>query len=155
MKKSLLSIVLLAFISSVYAQQPSIKAFNFFVGTWQMKTKDGKIVERWKKYSDSLLGYAHRFNSSGDSTLTEKMVVKEIKGTWHYCVTGYMPDNLGTTNFKLISKANNSHTFENKENNFPQQITYQNKSVDELLAWIEGEMGGKKSKIEFPYKRIK
>ncbi len=120
-----------------------------------MKTKDGKIVERWAKYSDSLIGYAHRFNSRGDSTLTEKMVIKKIKGNWHYCVTGFTPDNLGTTNFKLISKANHRHTFENKKNDFPQQIIYQNNSKGELLAWIEGEMNGKRSNIEFPYKRVK
>ncbi|SOD20001.1 DUF6265 family protein [Pedobacter xixiisoli] len=155
MKKSLSIAILI--IASLYAsaQKPTLKTFDFIIGKWEMKTKTGKIVERWQKHRDSLTGTSHRFNAKGDSVLTESVVLKKIKGDWHYCVTGYEKGNEGRTDFKLATSANNTFTFENKQHDFPQQIVYQNKGKDNLLAWIEGEIGGKKRKMEFPYQRAK
>lgn len=152
-----LSITLLLIACSFYvsAQKMPIKTFYFLAGNWEMKTKTGKIIERWEKHHDSLTGTSYRFNTKGDSVLTESIVLKKLSGEWRFCVTGYEKGNEGKTNFKLISSANNTFTFENKQHDFPQQIVYQNKGKDALLAWIEGEIGGKKRKMEFPYDRVK
>lgn len=155
MKKIYLSLLLICAALYVSAQNPTLKTFDFLLGKWEMKTKNGKIVERWKKHSDSLTGQSHQFNAAGDSILTETVVLKKISGEWHFCVTGYEKGNEGRTDFKLVTSANNTFTFENKMHDFPQQITYQNKGKDELLAWIEGKINGKKRKMEFPYWRVK
>lgn len=155
MKKIYLSLVMMFAALYVSAQNPALKTFYFMLGKWEMKTKSGKIVERWHKHKDSLTGQSHKFNATGDSILTETIVLKKIKGDWHFCVTGYEKGNEGKTDFKLVSSANKTFSFENKQHDFPQQITYQNKGKNELLAWIEGEIGGKKRKIEFPYIRVK
>lgn len=139
----------------VSAQNPTLKTFEFLLGKWEMKTKNGKIVERWHKHKDSLTSTSHKFNAVGNSILTEAVVLKKIKDEWHFCVTGYEKGNEGRTDFKLVKSINNTFTFENKAHDFPQQITYQNKGKNELLAWIEGEIGGKKQKMEFPYMRVK
>lgn len=153
MKKLYLLFILFTVAFSVSAQKASLKSFDFMLGKWEMKTKNGKIVERWKLHKDSLTGQSHRFKETGDSVLTESIVLKKIKGEWFFCVTGYEKNNEGTTHFKLISSQNNTFTFENKQHDFPQQIVYQNKGKSELLAWIEGNIGGKHRKMEFPYKR--
>ncbi len=153
MKNLYLTLVLIAISCYVSAQKPTIKAFDFFLGKWEMKTKTGKIIERWQKHSDSLTGTSHKFNAKGDSILTESVVLKKIKSEWYYCVTGYEKGNEGRTDFKLVSSNNDTFTFENKQHDFPQQIVYQNKGKDELFAWIEGKIGGKKRKMEFPYQR--
>lgn len=155
MKKIYLSLVMMFAALYVSAQNPTLKTFYFMLGKWDMKTKTGKIVERWQKHKDSLTGQSHKFNATGDSILTETIVLKKIKGDWHFCVTGYEKGNEGRTDFKLAAAANNTFTFENKQHDFPQQITYQNKGKTQLLAWIEGEIAGKKRKIEFPYIRVK
>jgi len=155
MKNFCLTLSLIIFSISVSAQKQNLKTFDFFIGKWEMKTKTGKIIERWQKHRDSLTGTSHKFNAKGDSILTESIVLKKIKGDWHYCVTGYEKGNEGKTDFKLISAANGVFTFENKQHDFPQKIVYQNKGKDQLLAWIEGEIGGNKRKMEFPYKRVK
>ncbi|RZJ80955.1 MAG: hypothetical protein EOO47_05950 [Flavobacterium sp.] len=155
MKKYLTLLVLALIQLSAIAQKANIKHFSFLAGGWEMKTKTGKIVERWQKHQDSLTGSSHKYNVKGDSILTETIVLKKIDGVWHFCVTGYEKGNEGKTNFKLISTSNNTFTFENKAHDFPQQIVYQNKGKTELLAWIEGEIGDKKRKMEFPYFRIK
>lgn len=156
MKKYLVLIIAFALVQlSANAQKTTLKTFYFLTGNWEMKTKTGKIVERWQKHRDSLMGSSHKYNTKGDSVLTETIVLKKIKRNWHFCVTGYEKGNEGNTNFKLISTTNNTFTFENKEHDFPQRIVYQNKGKATLLAWIEGEIGGKMRKIEFPYFRIK
>lgn len=143
--------VLVAFYAS--GQKTSLKNFEFLMGKWEMKTKNGKIIERWHKHRDSLTGTSHRFNAAGDSVLTESLVLKKINGDWYYCVTGYEKGNEGKTDFKLVSTNNNTFVFENKQHDFPQQIIYQPRGKDEILAWIEGKINGKERKIEFPYKR--
>lgn len=153
MKKLSLLLILFILVASASAQKATLKSFDFMLGKWEMKTKIGKIVERWKLHKDSLTGQSHRFKDSGDSVLTESIVLKKIKGEWTFCVTGYEKNNQGTTHFKLINSQNNTFTFENKQHDFPQQIVYQNKGKAELLAWIEGDIGGKHRKIEFPYKK--
>lgn len=153
MKKLFLGFILFTVVASASAQKASLKSFDFMLGKWEMKTKSGKIVERWQLHKDSLTGQSHRFKDTGDSVLTESIVLKKIKGEWNFCVTGYEKNNQGTTHFKLISSPNNTFIFENKQHDFPQQIVYQNKGKAELLAWIEGDMGGKHRKIDFPYKR--
>lgn len=154
MKKLFFLFVLFTVVASASAQKATQKSFDFMLGKWEMKTKSGKIVERWKLHKDSLTSQSHRFKETGDSVLTESIVLKKIKGEWTFCVTGYEKNNQGTTHFKLISSQNNTFTFENKQHDFPQQIVYQNKGKAELLAWIEGDMGEKHRKIEFPYKRV-
>lgn len=155
MKKYLILIVFFALVQlSANAQETTLKAFSFLSGNWEMKTKTGKIVERWQKHRDSLTGSSHKYNTKGDSILTETIVLKKINGIWHFCVTGYEKGNEGKTNFKLISTTNNTFTFENKAHDFPQRIVYHNKGKSTLLAWIEGEIVGKKQKIEFSYTRV-
>ncbi|WAC41836.1 DUF6265 family protein [Pedobacter sp. SL55] len=155
MKKIYLSLLLMFAALYVSAQNPTLKTFYFMLGKWEMKTKNGKILERWHKHKDSLTGQSHKFNATGDSILTEAVVLKKINGEWHFCVTGYEKGNEGKTDFKLVKSIKNTFTFENKQHDFPQQITYQNKGKDELLAWIEGNINGQKRKIEFPYIRVK
>lgn len=140
---------------SANAQETTLKNFSFLTGSWEMKTNTGKIVERWQKHQDSLTGSSYRYNTKGDSILTETIVLKKIEGNWQFSVTGYEKGNEGKTNFKLVSSKNNTFVFENKQHDFPQRIVYQNKGKTELLAWIEGEINGKTRKIDFPYNRIK
>ncbi|WP_461789057.1 DUF6265 family protein [Pedobacter sp.] len=156
MKNFLLStafLITLSFCS--FAQNQNINNFNFLLGKWEMKTKNGKVVERWTKHRDSLTATSHKFDAKGDSILTEAVVLKKIDGVWHYCVTGFEKGNEGKTNFKLVAWTSNIFTFENKQHDFPQKISYQNKGKEELLAWIEGNINGKTRKISFPYVKQK
>lgn len=140
---------------SLLAQKQSINNFHFLLGKWEMKTKSGKVVESWAKHRDSLTATSYQFNTKGDSILTEAVVLKKIDGIWHYCVTGFEKGNEGKTNFKLVSSENGIFTFENKQHDFPQKISYQNKGKVKLLAWIEGNINGQQRKVSFPYLRKK
>jgi len=153
MKKIIITLFILLICLSAITQTPSVKEFSFLLGNWELKTKNGKTTEHWKSNAKTYAGSSYKHHTKGDSTLTETIILKQINGVWHYCVTGYEKNNEGTTNFKLISSKNNTYIFENPAHDFPQRITYQPKGKNNLLAWIEGKMNGKDLKIEFPYQR--
>lgn len=155
MKKLSLTLALINISFYILAQEPTLKTFYFLGGNWEMKTKTGQIIERWKKHKDSLTSTSYKFNPAGDSVLTETVVLKKISGDWYFCVTGYEKGNEGKTDFKLVSSTGNTFNFENNQHDFPQQISYQNTGKDRLLAWIEGEINGKRRKIAFSYQRAK
>ena len=155
MKKIILNTLLLLSCSTVYAQTGSIKQFSFLLGSWEMKTKTGKTTEHWKSGPSTYIGSSYKHDAKGDSTLTETISLKKINGIWHFCVTGHERNNIGTTNFKLISNSENTFVFENAKHDFPQRIVYQGSGGDKLTAWIEGKINGEAMKIDFPYKRKK
>lgn len=135
------------------AQQQLIKQFYFLLGTWEMKNAKGNISEIWKKEGASLSGRSYKHHLNGDSVLTEKIRLLIIDNELYFSVTGFEKDNQGTTNFKLISVKHNIFIFENKKHDFPQRIIYENRGKTSLVAWIEGELKGKKMKMEFAYQR--
>jgi len=155
MKKNIL-IMLLIFgfsLNSMGQKKPS-KAFAFVLGSWEMKTSKGKVIEQWvKNHDNSLAGKSYRINAKGDSLLTEILVIKNSSNETFYCSTVMGQNNGKEVCFKLISKENNTYVFENKEHDFPQRIIYQNQGKNDLLAWIEGEINGKAIKSEFKYRR--
>lgn len=150
MKKIVSFLIFCFVINSAKAQ--NIKDFNFMLGKWQMKTEKGKNTETWVSKGDSLVGESYSYVDSV-RTLTESVIIKKIKGTWSFCVTGYEKGNEGTTIFKLISSKNDSLVFENKAHDFPQRIYYVN-GDGYLKAWIEGEINGEKKQIYFTYRRV-
>lgn len=158
MKKSL-SLALVVLGLCVYliskAQENPLKQFNFMLGYWETKTAKGKMSENWQATPDGLVGKSYRHDAKGDSTMMESVELKKVGKDILFTVTGMEQDNAGTTSFKLITSPKNRFIFENKAHDFPQRIVYENQGKDKLLAWIEGNVGGKLIKSEFNYKRKK
>jgi len=137
-------------------QKTSIRDFDFLKGNWTMNTSNGRIVELWKMNSDSGMdGISYSINNKGDSTLLETIKLYESLGNIYYEPTGKGPGNDSTVSFKLISTNQGVYVFENIHHDFPQKISYQLQSRNNILAWIEGALNGNFRKIEFPYNREK
>ncbi|MCZ4243157.1 DUF6265 family protein [Pedobacter punctiformis] len=156
-KKTLNLFLLLIFYVTLgaKAQNRLPKAFNFLLGSWEMQTSKGKIIEHWKINTDqNLKGESYRINIKGDSLLTETLTIKKIGKEVFYCSTVTGQNDGKEVCFKLISTKQNTYIFENLTHDFPQRIVYQNQGKDHLLAWIEGAINGQNKKSEFKYKRI-
>jgi hypothetical protein len=154
MKKLTLAFIIILFCkSATYAQKQS--DFNFLLGSWEMITEKGKTTENWTIKDGNLIGASYKHNKKGDSTLMESVIIKRIDGRWNYCVTAYENGKKHQVNFAIIKNANNEIKFQNKENDFPQNITYVNKGKNELYAYIDGTINGKTKEIKFPYVRRK
>ena len=147
-------LILIGFCTNVSAQKKPSKTFAFILGSWEMQTPKGKIVEQWKQNPDKTLsGKSYRINAKGDSLLTETLKIKKIGKDTFYCSTVTGQNEGGETCFKLIATKDETYVFEDKTHDFPQRIVYQNQGKNDLLAWIEGELNGKSRKSEFRYKR--
>jgi len=151
---NLLALILIGFCTNVNAQKAPSKAFAFILGSWEMQTAKGKIVEQWVQNPDKTLsGKSYRINANGDSLLTETLKIKKIGKDTFYCSTVTGQNEGKETCFKLINTKDETYVFEDKTHDFPQRIVYQNQGKNDLLAWIEGELNGKSRKSEFRYKR--
>ncbi|QIL39530.1 hypothetical protein G7074_09730 [Pedobacter sp. HDW13] len=151
---NLLILLLIGFSTLANAQKAPSKTFAFVLGSWEMQTPKGKLVEQWVQNPDKTLsGKSYRINAKGDSTLTETLQIKNIGKDTFYCSTVNGQNEGKEVSFKLISTTDQTYVFENKTHDFPQRIVYQNKGKKEMLAWIEGELNGKSRKSEFKYIR--
>ncbi|KQM78233.1 hypothetical protein ASE74_14455 [Pedobacter sp. Leaf216] len=157
MKRIYFSFVILIFIcfyTNVQAQKNLSQTFAFVLGSWEMQTSKGKIVEHWELNPDKTLsGKSYSVNAKGDSLLTETLQIKKIGKETFYCSIVTKQNEGKETCFKLISSKDKVYVFENKTHDFPQRIVYQDQGKIEMLAWIEGELNGKSRKSEFRYKR--
>jgi hypothetical protein len=156
MKQKLLlfSFLFVLCFASIAQQRTSLSDFDFLKGSWTMNTAKGRIVESWKKSKDSVMdGISFSISTTGDSTLLETIKLYESDGSIYYEPSGNGPGNDSTVRFKLISGKDGIFVFENKNHDFPQRISYQSQSANNVLAWIEGTVNGKFRKIEFPYSR--
>jgi hypothetical protein len=133
---------------------PLFEKLSFLDGKWSLKTDKGRIVESWKRVSNSQLeGFSYSISHSGDSTLLETIQLIELNGDILFVPTGFGEGNNTKVAFKLISAENSTFVFENKEHDFPSRIVYRSLSKDKILAWIEGAVNGQFKKIEYPYTR--
>ncbi|MCX2493614.1 DUF6265 family protein [Pedobacter sp. PF22-3] len=142
------------FYSNVKAQKDPSKTFSFVLGSWEMQTPKGKIVEQWIQGANKIMkGKSSRVIGKGDSVLTETLQIRKIGKDVFYCSTVADQNDGKEVCFKLISTKGQIYIFENVAHDFPQRIVYQNLGKNEMLAWIEGELNGKSRKSEFRYKR--
>ncbi len=154
-RKLLLFGLFLALCSGSIAQlKTSLKDFRFLEGSWTMNTIKGRIVESWKWNNDFRMdGISFSISKTGDSTLLETIKLYKSADGIFYEPTGNGATNNSTVGFKLISAKKGIFVFENKNHDFPQRISYQSLSANNILAWIEGTVDGKLKKIEFPYNK--
>lgn len=151
---TLLILLLIGFSTFANAQKAPSKSFAFVLGTWEMQTPKGKLVEQWTQNPDKTLrGKSYRINAKGDSLLSETLQIRNIGKETFYCSTVNGQNEGKEVCFTLISTKDRTYVFENKTHDFPQRIVYQDKGKKEMLAWIEGELNGKSRKSEFKYVR--
>ncbi|MBO9676529.1 MAG: hypothetical protein J7577_24015 [Sphingobacteriaceae bacterium] len=149
-----LILFLVGFYGAVKAQKAPLTTFSFVLGSWEMQTPKGKIVEQWSAGADKTLnGKSYRVNLKGDSLLIEVLQIRTIGKDIFYCSTVTNQNNGKEVCFKLVSTKDQIYVFENAAHDFPQRIVYQDMGKKEMLAWIEGELNGKSRKSEFKYKR--
>lgn len=156
MKKICLAGLVLALLSfTVQPQQDSFRPLNQLIGgTWKMKTTKGYTCEQWKKISDTeLSGKGFRLNGS-DTVLGEsvRLLIKDYNIFYIPTVEG---QNDGKpVEFKLTSVYKGTYQFSNPTHDYPQIVAYQLVGKDSINAWIDGDMNGKKKRIDFRYKRV-
>ena len=145
----LFSFVLVFFFVGCKSENNSISDFQNLEGTWVSSDRSGEFIERWSTKEDTLMEGISYMVLKGDTLFSEEMKLIIEHDSVYYCplVTG--ENNGKAIRFKLTSKSAMKWVFENKKHDFPQQIIYQFKGNDSLIATVQGIEENRFRKLEF------
>jgi hypothetical protein len=148
-----LSFLIIACVSpEVKESSLSQDFFERMPGKWQLE--NSTTIEKWEK--DGELYKATVYKPLGkESLVSERIRLIEREGEIYFEATVRGQNKEKPVPFKLIESGKDRVVFENKNHDFPQSITYQLTSEDQMVATIEGRLNGKPEKYEFNYSRIR
>ena len=159
--KKILGFLILLFLTATFSftkkkEENKMRSFQWMVGSWTMKTKNGAIMETWVSINDSTLGGEGVMvkNTGGTQQLETTRLIYRNK-EYFYCSVAHGQNNEEETKFKITSFSENGFVSENPAHDFPKRITYQLISKDSLHAFIDGGSSMPDKKSDFYYSRKK
>lgn len=153
MKKNLILFIIIIFLASCSKQDADITQFKWLEGRWEGTEGDMKTFEEWEPIKNNVIQGIGGITSDNDTLFAEKIKIEIIDNEFYYVAA--VPGNPKPVAFKLIKSENNSTTFENLQNDFPQRVIYTKNADGSLYARIEGRRTGADSKQEFNFKKVK
>jgi hypothetical protein len=128
---------------------------NELHGTWKHLTKNGFILETWRKENDRLFIGNSLMYKGNDTIPLETIRIQNINERLFF-ISKVNGQNEGKeVIFTCTSISSDKLVFENLSHDFPQIITYQLIHTDSLLATIEGNIKGKYRKEAFGMRKEK
>lgn len=149
-------VLIMLFVSnSIYAQY-SMKDFAVLyglAGSWKMVTQKGFLMEHWYIKDDSTM-HNKSYRVTGTDTFPQETVQLKIRNSnISYISTVADQNNQQPVIFTLVKMELGKYIFENKNHDFPQQISYELNDKNILHASISGIINEKYKEIIFNYKR--
>ncbi len=130
-----------------------IDQLKWLLGTWTNESGEEFSQETWSKENENSFT-AFSFTQKGKETIFAETMALEQKGdTVLLTVVTVNENDEKPVTFKMISSENGKVTFENKNHDFPERITYSNPVKDSLHAWIEWTVNGEPKKVDFYFSR--
>ncbi len=139
---------------SVRSQQAPIDNAEWLVGTWETKTSRGSFYERWRKGDNhQLLGKSYVLKEK-DTIILETIRLVQMGDQLYYEPTVKTQNEGLAVRFTCKTLTSGKMTFENKEHDFPQYITYTKIHTDSIVAQISGSVNEKERIQTFPMRRV-
>ena len=137
--------------SDIAIADVKLNTLYWMLGEWQREGKNAVVIESWIKTDDFRYEGKSIKIQNEDTTVLELLQLKQIGDDIFYIAD--VKQNSAPVKFKLISQTDFSAVFENKDHDFPQQISYQLNNND-LKATISGPgKDGKIKSIDFNFKK--
>ena len=138
----------LAFISckngdSDTNEKEKIKAAHWILGTWENKSADGVLSETWTKTNDSTFQGQSYFIKEKDTIHFETIILQQNGENLTYNATVKGQNEDKPVSFSLTETSENQLVFENKKHDYPQKISYQKDTKNNLVTIISGITDGK------------
>ncbi|MGV9014015.1 MAG: DUF6265 family protein [Flavobacteriales bacterium] len=147
MKFVLLGILMLAMSTAMAQSNTPLLPFQ---GTWEGTVNGHRYVEQWTCANGMCDGSATSYR--GDTiSMTETTRIMEFAGHWLFLV---WVDAGPAVAFTRTVANDSTWTFENKQHDFPQRISY-TVSADTLDAHIAGPGEDGEMRLDFHLKRVK
>ena len=157
MKKAILILILaLTFTFCGKSKEVSkIVDADWLLGKWENNSKDGYLLETWKKVNDSVYDGESYFMKGKDTLHFEKIQMKQKGEELFYISTVKGQNNDKPITFKHNDSIEKKLVFENPKNDFPQKIAYSKITKDSIFIQISGIQQGKSSSERFSMKKTK
>jgi hypothetical protein len=127
-----------------------IASVAWLQGCWQMTSGDRVVEEQWMAPRAGVMLNIGR-TVRGDTLVEyEFVMLSERNGALAYEAH---PSGQPSAVFTAQSASSTEVVFENPQHDFPQRVGYR-RDGDTMLAWVEGTVGGKSRRVEFPYRRV-
>jgi hypothetical protein len=156
--KNLLLALALAATPGFAGSPPKAKIADlaFMSGTWTCQVWGGTFQESWSTPAGGTMQGYGRHIAGGKVGFMEFMSIEtRPEGLVMYMVLDApSKGEKKPVPFKLSSFDGKTALFENPKNDFPSKICYV-KTPAGMKCWIEGMQGGKKSREDFAFKRVK
>jgi len=155
MKKAILILILaLTFTFCGKSKEVSkIVDADWLLGKWENNSKDGYLLETWKKVNDSVYDGESYFIKGKDTLHFEKIQMKQKGEELFYISTIKGQNNDKPITFKHNDSIEKQLVFENPKNDFPQKIAYSKITKDSIFIQISGIQQGKSSSERFSMKK--
>ena len=132
------------------AEANTLSRVSWLGGCWEAVSPTRTIEENWTgARGHTMIGVSRTVR--GDSLFEYEFLVLRERGDR----LAYEAHPSGQPSTVFLSKEITDSTvvFEDLKHDFPQRVGYRRVGADSLVAWIEGSMGGRQRRIEFPYRR--
>ncbi len=129
----------------------SLSNLGWLAGCLELRSGDRLVEEqRMALRAGSMLGMGRTTTSKGlvDYELT---LIREKEGKVRFEAH---PGGQPAAVFTATTANTDSAIFEAPEHDYPQVVGYRRSGRDSVIAWIDGDQGGKRQRIEFPYRRV-
>jgi hypothetical protein len=142
---------LVGFSTTVGARHDPMEALRWMAGCLEMRSKDRLVEEhRMDVRGGSMLGMARTTTPRGLGEY-ELTLIREKGGN---IVFEAHPSGQPSAEFTATVVGSDSVIFSAPEHDYPQIVGYRRSGPDSVIAWIDGTMGGKSRRVEFPYRRV-
>jgi hypothetical protein len=129
----------------------SLEQLSWLAGCLEMRSGDRVTEEqRMKIRGGSMLGMGRTTSSKG-LVEYELTLIQERAGK---IVFEAHPSGQPAAVFTATVLATDSVVFAAPQHDYPQIVGYRRLGPDSVLAWIDGTVGGKARRGEFPYRRV-
>lgn len=151
MNKHALVLALVLPLTAATGRPPVREPLHWLAGCWQMQRGAAVIEEQWLRPRAGVLLGTGRTVRDGELAEYEFVVLRTTAAGATYEAH---PSGQAVATFTATRVPDSTAiVFENPEHDFPQRVGYRLVSRDSLTAWIEGTVGDKSRRIEFPYAR--
>jgi hypothetical protein len=128
----------------------TIDQMAWLAGCWMQTRPNGVIEERWMGPGGGVMLGMGRTLRDGKLRDYEYTRIVEADGSLAYMAE---PSGQEKATFPLKSLTPDMAVFENPTHDFPQRVIYRRLGADQIVARIEGQIGGQARSVDFPYKR--
>jgi hypothetical protein len=128
---------------------------QWLAGKWHHKTVIGTMYEHWRIVNDSTMAGTSGLMKKKDTSVWETITIEQHGNELFYIPTVKDQNDGKPVPFKLVEATGGTFIFSNPQHDFPDKITYTQKSPTSLLAKISGKKkNGKLREEEFPFEKV-